>query len=417
MKQKATSRVSMVVFSLIVFFACDQARKEEGLRIIPVEEAYRSQTTLNASDYFRKVRYVPLETTDQSLVGKNPTVWIAGDKLIVSSEQRQCLAFDKATGRFIASIGHVGNDPEGSLSLSGWMNAKAGHIYFQAGNGRSVIYDTAGNFVGERRDLEITEGLFGVDTYDYLDENVLVEHLPATDKKPDRVILFRDTTLLGSFPSHGERLSPLSGDVSDIQSINVRKHPEAGFDVIYMTLKDGRQNALVPSEQIFWHKGKDLFFRETFNDTIYQVGLAGLRPVARFDLGSMRWDRKDRYAPDKDRAIYPLDIYENECLLWLRFVVGLYHPDRWEVYNAVYDKRSGEMKAAPFKEGMLDDQNGFLPLQPTFAAAEGEFAQIVPITDVTGWFEDHAGQADCPEAINALRGLTEEDNPIVILME
>ncbi|MDD2952809.1 MAG: DUF4934 domain-containing protein [Parabacteroides sp.] len=224
MDLKVKSCISVAVLSLIAFFSCDQVKKEEGLKIIPVEKAYRNQTALEASDYFQKIRYVPLETTDQSLVGKNPTVWIAGDKLIVSSEQKQCLAFDKATGRFITSIGHIGNDPEGSLSLSGWMNAEVGHIYLQAGNGRSVIYDTDGNFVGEQRDLDVTDGFFGIDTYDYLDENILVEHLPATDKKPDRIILFRDTVLLASFPSRGDQRSPLSGDVADIQRVDVHKH-------------------------------------------------------------------------------------------------------------------------------------------------------------------------------------------------
>ncbi|MDD2952810.1 MAG: hypothetical protein PHC95_06575 [Parabacteroides sp.] len=184
-----------------------------------------------------------------------------------------------------------------------------------------------------------------------------------------------------------------------------------------MEFKGSRQNCMLPSEQIFWHKDKELFFRETFNDTIYRVEPDGLTPVARFDFGAMRWDRKDRYTPEKDQAIYPLDVYENDRLLWLRFVVGLHDPDQWEVYNAVYDKRGGEVKAAPFKEGARDDLNGFLPLQPTFASPAGAFAQIVPAASVVSWFEEHSGRKDWPEEIKRLETLTEEDNPVVVIME
>ena len=61
--------------------------------------------------------------------------------------------------------------------------------------------------------------------------------------------------------------------------------------------------------------------------------------------------------------------------------------------------------------------NGFLPLQPTFATPSGEFAQLVPAGKILEWFEKHTGQEDWPEEIKALKKLTEEDNPVVILME
>ena len=33
------------------------------------------------------------------------------------------------------------------------------------------------------------------------------------------------------------------------------------------------------SDRFFWHQGKDLFFMEQFNDTIYQVTADALLPV------------------------------------------------------------------------------------------------------------------------------------------
>lgn len=396
--------------------SCGSSSQEESIKRIDVGTAYSHPTQLKASDYFRTIRYVPLETTDQALVGKNPEVWVAGDRLIVSSQQG-CLSFDKESGRFISSIGHIGNDPQGSQSFSGWLNAAAQTIYFSAGNGRSVIYDTAGNFVGEQRDLDQTDGLFGIDSYDYLDARTLVEHLPATATKPDRVILFRDTTLIATFPSHGESTFPLAKAMTDIEGINVQNDKDTGYNMIYITFKDGQQNGFIPTEQPFWHVKDKLFFREQFNDTLYRVSLEGLSPVSRLDFGPMRWERKDRFDPEKDKAAYPFSVYENERLLWLRFAVNLYHPEALKFYNAVYDKSRDEVKVAPLTEQMTDDINNFLPLQPSFITPAGEFAQLVSAGTIVEWFETHADHTAWPEEIKALRQLSEEDNPIVILME
>lgn len=417
MEQKNKILTGSLILLCSALVSCNQSKKSEELEVVPIESAYLHPTVLKASDYFKNIRYVALETNDHSLVGSDPTVWIADDKLIVISNQKQCLSFDKATGRFLGSIGHIGNDPEGSLSLSGWMNEASGHIYFSAGNGRNVIYDTNGNFLGSQHDLEITDGLYGIDTYDYLNDSILVEHLPATDKKPDRIILYQDSTLIASYSSKGEESSRLSGLMADIQDINMHKDTEIGYEAIYLSFKDGQKNCLIPSEQIFWHNGDDLFFRELFNDTVYQVKTTGLYPVRRFDFGSMSWDRKDRYDSEKDRAIYPLSVYENSRILWLRFVVNLHHKDQWKVYNAIYDKKTQNVKVAKLKEGVSDDLNDFIPLQPSFAASSGEFAQIVSAKDVKEWFEKYPEHKNLSEEIISLSKLTEEDNPVVIIME
>ena len=61
--------IGLSVLFLSVFFSCGQTKKTEGLEVIPIEAAYLHPTTLKASDYFRKIRYVPLETNDHALVG------------------------------------------------------------------------------------------------------------------------------------------------------------------------------------------------------------------------------------------------------------------------------------------------------------------------------------------------------------
>lgn len=405
------------LLALVGFCSCQPSEKKADMEVIPIEEAFRRPATLKASDYFKKLHYISLETGDSILVGNSPTVRVSGDRLIVTTQQKQCLVFDKSTGRFVTSVGHIGNDPQGSMELDGWLNAAAGYLYFNKGNGVSVVYDVNGRFVGTVRDLEMTDGIFGVDSYDYLTAETLVKHLPATDKKPDRILVYRDTTRLATFPSHGELRSSVSGKISDIQQVGVFKLATLGHSMMYITFAGGKQLSVVATEQPFWHVGEKLYFREFFNDTIYQVTEQGLASERRFDFGSMRWNREDRFELEKDEAIYPLDVLENDRFLWLRFVVNLHHEDKRKGYNALYLKETGEVKVNDYDEGLENDLNGFMPLQPTFISSTGECYQIIPAEEIVNWFDEHPDTSDFPAEIQALRKLTAEDNPVVVCME
>ena len=93
--------------------SCSSSIKKGELETIAVGSAYSALTTIKASDYFQHITYIPLETTDSVLVGNAPSIRLAGNRLIVSSAQKQCFSFNKSDGRFVASLGHIGNDPEG----------------------------------------------------------------------------------------------------------------------------------------------------------------------------------------------------------------------------------------------------------------------------------------------------------------
>lgn len=72
---------------------------------------------------------------------------------------------------------------------------------------------------------------------------------------------------------------------------------------------------------------------------------------------------------------------------------------------------------AAYEEGMENDLNGFLPLQPTFVTADGEFAQLIPAETIAEWFEEHPDAAELPAEIQALKAIKADDNPVVVLMK
>ncbi|MBS7341632.1 MAG: DUF4934 domain-containing protein [Parabacteroides sp.] len=391
--------------------------KIESLETISVGKAYANLTKLKVSDYFQTVRYVPLETNDSVLVGDNPKLCVYKDLLIVSSPQEQCYAFSKGDGWFLHLIGHIGNDPEGCSDLVGWLNAASGYLYFNRGNKDFSIYHVNGQFVGTTQDIETNRGLFGIESMDYLDAQMLVKHLPATNEKPDRIILFQDTTRIATFPTNNEKVSGHNGDFSNSVGYDFIVDVLGGRQMLNIEFGKEKHLAVIVGEHPFWHVGEKLYFREHFNDTIYQVTKEGLLPERRFDFGDMTWKREDRYDTQKDHAIYPMEVQENDRILWLRFLVDLFDNDKRKAYNALYLKETGEVKVAAYEEGLENDLNGFLPLQPTFVTVDGEFAQIIPAETIAEWFEEHPDVAELPEEVKALKGITTEDNPVVVLMK
>ncbi|OUO53740.1 hypothetical protein B5F77_05275 [Parabacteroides sp. An277] len=402
---------------LFVFSACKEESQTIGLEVIDVETAYRHPSEIRASDYFSHIRYVPLETSDSVLIGKSPSLFATGDKLVITSEQHPCFAFDKENGAFRNVIGHIGNDPTGSVRSDGWFNEKNACMYFPAGNFRSVVYDLNNNFKGYFHDIERYYGFYGAYCYTWLDSTTLAAHFPANDKLPDRVILFRDTTRLATIAVPHSTISLIPSTTEEMETFQVFQKLICGHDVLYLHFKNQLVLPVIPAVDPFWHAGDKLYFKELYNDTIYRVSQTDLLPERVFDFGSMRYAFEDRYKEHKDHAIFPLDIYENQTVLWMRFAVDILHPKACKNYNLLYNKQKQKAQVAPFQEGISNDLTHFLSLQPSYANAEGEFFQLLSAEEIADWFDSHPEVANLPPEVEQLRHLTPDDNPVVVIMK
>lgn len=204
----------------------------------------------------------------------------------------------------------------------------------------------------------------------------------------------------------------------NIESIAIETRNSGGSKFMYVKYKDGKESGIhMISGNPFWHVGEDVYFKEAFNDTIYQVGADGLHFARVFDFGSFRWDPADRNNTEKDQGIYPTDIYENKDIILFRFIVNLYHPDKRVPYTGIFNKSTGEVKVSLYADEIENDLAHFLPLQPTHVSPSGEFAQLIPVEKITTWFEEHADISALPNEVKALKRIGEEDNPIVVIME
>ena len=404
-----------------VLASCSGRQMETGeLEIIRLATAFENQTELKASDCFSQVRYVALETSDSCLIGNDPLIQIASDRIIVMTSHQQCFAFDKQTGRFLHSIGHVGDDPEACRDMYGWLDDMTGQLYFPSiSYGKMAVYDLDNRFIRTQPEvLTPSEGSICPLEYDYWDKETLLVHSFATETTPDRIAFVRDTSILSVFPTNAEPANehtPRLGIATEKFSIATEG---TGGHKLYIILDDGKSR-LVASENKspFWHFGKEVFFKGNFNDTIYRVMSDGLRPDRLLDLGSYHWDVADRYYAHKDKGFYPLDFFENGQVIFFRFCKNLYHDEERVAYNAVYDKRTGKVMVAPYDSGLTNDLSGFLPLQPVTSNVKGEFAQLIQPNEIVSWFEEHPNPRNLSDDVELLRKVGEEDNPIVVIMK
>lgn len=94
--------------------------------------------------------YIPLETTDESLVGNISKLLYENGKLIVVDKgNNKILVFDAATGKFLNCVGHQGRGPKEFISLRDVVVAD-GKLYV-LDMGKILTYKLSGEFVGETR--------------------------------------------------------------------------------------------------------------------------------------------------------------------------------------------------------------------------------------------------------------------------
>lgn len=406
----------LYVFAAALFLgSCGEKKVTQGdLEVIPVGMALDQQTNLKVSDCFKKVRYVPLETTDSCLVGRNPVVLLLKDWILVKSDKR-CHLFEKETGRFVRTIGHVGNDPEGYSDVyGGWINSFSEKLYFPGWHKKKVVYGVDGKFE------EIWESPIAIGDFPQIAEfcslgtDITVGYYSATDSLPARVALFQDKELIKLDSVNVGRRENIKINSSDVASISVFQQGESG--IVIVQNKSGQVVAWPIGSSYFWNTGQNVCFKQPYNDTIYQVSREkGLEPIRVLDLGTHGWTFEERLVDKKD-AIYPLAFMENQEVILFRFVTNLYNKKR-KNYNALYRKSDGRVLVSPFDNKIIDDKNGFLPLQPLSVSVKGEFAALLPAEDVFNWFEGNGVDATLPAEIAALKKVGEEDNPVVAIME
>lgn len=400
--------------------ACSAPNKTDNPNTIDIAGSFEQLTELKVSQLGRHIRYVPLETTDSSLIGNSYSIRLLKDRILVTSGNH-CLAFDRQTGKYIGNIGHKGDDPEGYSEAMFYIHPQTGTLYFHRQPDKLVKYTPNGEFQGEAvLPQEITQSFYAT-----FSDSLIIGHYegPITFSSSGNRLIYSD--------EKGEkrdsvnpfiRNSPIISS-TEIASIGIFKGKSGkkilgmlGYNgVFYLECKNGKKHCIPINYPTLWHCGNDLHFRETFADTIYTIKGNTATPYLTFNTG--KWTLPPEKTGEKDGTeeyITVSYIMETPQHILFECIQGIY--SRNTLFTGIYNKADGTTRMNKAKTGFTDDLSQFMPFFPETSSEQGEYASLIETGEIEQWLDEH------PETIKGgklsfLQTIDEDSNPVCVIVE
>ena len=424
------------LFGLVVLFlgliSCGSrpsvSASSSEVPLIDVEAAMADlQPALKLSDFGKDVCYIPLETNDSCQVSL-VSVKVFDGNIVVSSRQFVVLNFDKETGRFIAQLGHRGEDPEGYWGLTPYYNESNGLFYFERLPNQLQKYDAQGKYRGKAL-------------------------VPTPPERPC-AYAFEDSLVIGYYdmPSytqhHAWQLSRFTerGELKDsvLRAPDLMPSQRDDKVVGMMWLSMAQINFTMDAAGVpwidlqsrfpLWKCGGQVRLKEGFGDTIFTLkDHHRLVPAYAFRYGDLALDAKSRREGKSRGKLVAYAVLETPEKIFFKAVRGLYEsvlerhvatpgengrvdlPD-FELYNGIYDKQTGITRMAPEAGGIVDDLSGDLSFEiRSCSSPQGEFVFSLEAHEVVAWLEKHPEATDNPRLAPLLE-VKEGDNPVVVIV-
>jgi hypothetical protein len=375
-----TKRLLLVFFSILLLFEFNSCSVDGNLPVIRIPENL-SQDALLLKNHFSSIRYVPLETTDESLISSIFEIQEINNYLLVTTKENLFL-FLSDNGRFIRKIGHKGVDPEGYRTpYFSFYDAYSQSIFCQGWNSTLVKYSIEGKFMGKHTIPNPSNSSFAypLEMLDSTSICAFFSNLNGIETK--RIIIFSESgEILKMYPNH--RI--------------MEKYPEV------FSSHDGT----------FYRYDNKLFFKEQFVDTVYCVMQDTLMSKYVIDLSKYNIPYEKRYT-DINNASSLFPLLENEnCILFV------YVPPT-QAAICIHDKKKNQSFFYPysFKNGIQDDINNFLPIKKIYSVGEsGCFLSVLEAFDVYDKLHE-ADYKNPSEKVKALMNISSDDNPVVVFIK
>lgn len=399
--------------------------------VIDVTTAISSPTELKVSDLGKTITYVPLATTDSSLIGSQWAVTVTDDLAIVRNSgsiivngattgAAGILAFSLADGSFLNPVGHGGQDSEAYMFPFFTVDPKTNTLTFDAANDKRVKYSADGRFLGAYPKYYTS---LSTPRPQIIDDTISISALQNTpgQGEPFLSIVFTSESgrLLDSIPvvsiSSEAQMGPLSfnGAVTFDMFDGYLPHSQAEGIAFFIQGQPSMYSAPTPA---LWRAGDELHTLMKFSDTIYSVAMNRAPEAALiFDMGGKGYtpaDNGKRDLTENDLMIGELV----ETPSTLIFGVSKGWNKRANAFIGLYDKKDGTTRATKASEGFTDDLTGFMPFFPVVATPDGRYVGIVTQEDIAKWMEEHP-DAKVPEALQAIVDSEEEPNPILVIVK
>lgn len=371
-----------------------QQRKTPGIDLI---EALDYETTIGTNFFIDSFTYIPLEYSEKTTIRNLGKPYLIGDSILLIKGFRRIALFNKK-GDYIKDIGHYGNDPGGyrnSLPKSD-MSPYQTTVFAQGWKDNYIEYS--------------------------LQDGKIVNSL-ARPKRENNVP-FKSELIIGSFTKIDS--SNFLGYVVNFQGNQSEKL--VIFNDLGKLLKTYKNHqsfidtdAVVfsPTEGDFFHYNKKTFFKEDFNDTVFEVDLNGIEAKYVFNLGdkSPPYEEKETLT-FSDRVNYAFieNIIETDEHLF--FYVNYQGEKRIGIYYKLLDKTEianlSEMDDLN-SVGLKNDIDDFLPFYPEVIQGNNIIG-VTPAEVVYNWFQSNPEKVGkLPPELRSLKDIPQDGNPVVMI--
>ena len=419
--KKTSILYPFVAIALCAFtFGCQSEKTSES--VIDLEATAREPKPFTQSDLPGTVSFIPLETTDSSLIGMGANIQVSANRILVSSTNQPLLVFDKKTGRYLNQIGQKGEGPEGYANdgfgnLFYWLDQQQEVVYLLGINGHSLLrYDLSGRFLGKTTLPEGTpESPNLYSSYLFISNDTIIAHNKyiSEDSIPS-LICFSGTngTVYWTVPAQ----TPLLPSFSEIEE---SYYLYGGFlpyggNLSTFNFRDRKTYSFSTEAPTVWQNEGQTYFKEAFRDTIFRIQPDGtLTFHQELHLGARSWPFDRRTDADMPADWITIDyILESPRLLYIHWHTGFYQPaDRRKSFCTLYDKQTGTLRTNK-GEQINDEAQNLPPIAFQKKSTRGEWVGLLNAPDIVEWKAKHP-QAQYPESLS---NIGEEDNPVVVLL-
>lgn len=407
--------LSAAAAGILTGCAPDKGMRSDKTAVVDVASAIDNPTSLTTSQLGGSISYVPLETTDSSLIGNRWTMSATDDKLIVSnfSPKRNIMVFDLRTGKFLNTIGQAGNGPEEYMNPYHVVDPSTGRIYISASTGKGYLtYDTEGNFKGH-----VMKGFAQNSPLNVVSDSLLIfAEDPTFDKSRSKTIRTFDaagnqvdTALIFKNQSVQPIPDSFDGPTDYKRYASPFRHSMYEYPEV-----ENNGNKYIFTLTRLYPAGKETHLREYYCDTIYRLIPGGVEPAVIFDMGEHTFSVSDvNRRIISNSHIILTDIVETPEKVIFGVSKGWMGDDDHKEYIGIHDLTSGQTFMTGVDDGIKDDLGNFMPFSPLLVTPGGAVIGVLLMDDIENWMEENPG-AQRPEWLDRLHP---EANPILVIIQ
>lgn len=394
-----------ILFCLFfILVSCDVTHQNKEY-CIDIKGSMSSMQTIYVTDLAKKVKYIPLETTDSSLIGNRPYIRKFRNTLLVASENQPIMMFSLENGKFIKKIGDIGQGAKEYIPSYDrpvfWTDNNEKYIFVKSADNKIHQYDSIGNYAGtinHSKEIGPLNGLsqIATDDYIYFYRNYLFDEQEYDITKVNYHTGQIEFTIRGKQKEiHPEFIGNM------IMLTGFGKIPVSPA-CLFFQMKDNCIAFDYREDPCLWNYNDDIYFKKRFNDTIYQIKDKWLQPHYIFELGNKRISYEERFNTEGMQDKISIEyILESPKALFFMFKTNHFHI-KPIIYWGVYNKLTHEIKISD-KNQLVDGNNGYVIEELHTATSDGE---IIGLISIERYIE-----------VSGNTQAKEDDNPIAVVLK